>query len=76
VRGVPNANLSCDQDHLWAVTGMWCPMALSDSLARHRAVVWLAAVFLGPVVAALLTLARPSNEVAIGAAQAESDCDS
>jgi K+-sensing histidine kinase KdpD len=34
-------------------------MALSDWLARHRAVVWLAAVFLGPVVAGLLTLARP-----------------
>src|SRR5207342_2992367 len=26
---------------------------------RHRAVVWLAAVFFGPLVAALLTLARP-----------------
>ena len=38
---------------------MWCHMALSDWLARHRAVVWLAAVFLGPVVAGLLTLARP-----------------
>jgi K+-sensing histidine kinase KdpD len=34
-------------------------MALSDWLARHRAVVWLAAVFLGPVVAGLLTLTRP-----------------
>jgi K+-sensing histidine kinase KdpD len=34
-------------------------MALSDWLARRRAVVWLAAVFLGPVVAGLLTLARP-----------------
>ena len=34
-------------------------MALSDWLARHRSVVWVAAVFLGPVVAALLTLARP-----------------
>jgi K+-sensing histidine kinase KdpD len=34
-------------------------MALSDWFARHRAVVWLAAVFLGPVVAGLLTLARP-----------------
>lgn len=33
-------------------------MPLSDWLARHRAVVWLAAVFLGPVVAGLLTLAR------------------
>ena len=28
-------------------------------IQRHRAVVWLAAVFLGPVVAGLLTLARP-----------------
>jgi hypothetical protein len=34
-------------------------MALSDWLSRHRAVVWLAAVFLGPVLAGLLTLARP-----------------
>jgi hypothetical protein len=34
-------------------------MALSDWLARHRAVVWLAAVFLGPVVAGLLVLLRP-----------------
>jgi K+-sensing histidine kinase KdpD len=34
-------------------------MAASDWLARHRAVVWVAAVFLGPVIAALLTLARP-----------------
>jgi K+-sensing histidine kinase KdpD len=34
-------------------------MALSDWLARHRAAVWVAAVFLGPLVAALLTLARP-----------------
>jgi K+-sensing histidine kinase KdpD len=34
-------------------------MAASDWLARHRAVVWVAAIFLGPVVAALLTLARP-----------------
>ncbi len=34
-------------------------MALSDWLGRHRAFVWLAAVFFGPVVAALLTLARP-----------------
>jgi K+-sensing histidine kinase KdpD len=34
-------------------------MALSDWLARHRAVVWVAAVLLGPVVAALLTLGRP-----------------
>ena len=33
-------------------------MALSDWLARHRALVWLAAVFLGPAVAGLLTLAR------------------
>src|SRR5215212_5612116 len=32
---------------------------LSDWLLRHRTVVWVAAVFLGPVVAALLTLARP-----------------
>jgi K+-sensing histidine kinase KdpD len=38
---------------------MGCHMALSDWLAGHRAVVWLAAVFLGPVVAGLLTLARP-----------------
>jgi K+-sensing histidine kinase KdpD len=38
---------------------MWCGMVLSDWLARHRSVVWVAAVFLGPVVAALLTLARP-----------------
>ena len=29
------------------------------TLARHRAVVWVAAIFLGPVVAAWLTLARP-----------------
>src|SRR5215211_2041211 len=34
-------------------------MVLSDWLARHRPVIWVAAVFLGPVVAALLTLARP-----------------
>ena len=34
-------------------------MAASDWLARHRAVVWVAAVFLGPLVAGLLTLARP-----------------
>ena len=34
-------------------------MALSDWLARQRVVVWVAAVFLGPLVAALLTLARP-----------------
>jgi Domain of unknown function (DUF4118) len=34
-------------------------MALSDWLARHRGVVWVAAVFLGPLVAALLTLVRP-----------------
>ena len=34
-------------------------MAVSDWLTRHRGVVWAAAVFLGPVVAALLTLARP-----------------
>jgi K+-sensing histidine kinase KdpD len=34
-------------------------MALSDWLARRRGVVWFAAVFLGPVVAGLLTLARP-----------------
>ena len=33
-------------------------MALSDWLTRHRAVVWVAAVFLGPAVAGLLTLAR------------------
>ena len=34
-------------------------MTVSDWLARHRGVVWLAAVFLGPVVAGLLSLARP-----------------
>jgi K+-sensing histidine kinase KdpD len=34
-------------------------MALSDWLTRHRPVVWVAAVFLGPAVAALLTLVRP-----------------
>ena len=34
-------------------------MALSDRLTRHRPAVWVAAVFLGPAVAALLTLARP-----------------
>jgi K+-sensing histidine kinase KdpD len=34
-------------------------MALSDWLTRHRSVVWVAAVCLGPAVAALLTLARP-----------------
>jgi len=34
-------------------------VALSDWLGRHRAVVWVAAVVLGPVVAALLTLGRP-----------------
>ena len=34
-------------------------MVLSDWLTQHRAVVWLAAVFFGPVVAALLTLVRP-----------------
>ena len=34
-------------------------MALSDWLARQRVVVWVAAVFLGPLVAGLLTLARP-----------------
>jgi hypothetical protein len=34
-------------------------MALSDWLARRRAVVWVAAVFLGLVLAGLLTLARP-----------------
>ena len=34
-------------------------MAFSDWLGRHRAVVWIAAVLLGPVVAALLTVARP-----------------
>jgi K+-sensing histidine kinase KdpD len=32
---------------------------LSDWLARHRSAVWVAAIFLGPVVAALLTVARP-----------------
>jgi K+-sensing histidine kinase KdpD len=34
-------------------------VALSDWLGRHRAVVWVAAVVLGPVAAALLTLGRP-----------------
>jgi K+-sensing histidine kinase KdpD len=34
-------------------------VALSDWLGRHRAVVWVAAVVLGPVVAAVLTLGRP-----------------
>ena len=34
-------------------------MVLSDWLSRHRSAVWAAAVFLGPVVAGLLTLARP-----------------
>jgi K+-sensing histidine kinase KdpD len=34
-------------------------MALSDWLTRHRRVVWVVAVFLGPAVAALLTLASP-----------------
>jgi K+-sensing histidine kinase KdpD len=34
-------------------------MALSDWLTRHRPVVWVAAVFFGPAVAALLTSARP-----------------
>jgi K+-sensing histidine kinase KdpD len=34
-------------------------MALSDWLTRHRPVVWVAAILLGPAVAALLTLARP-----------------
>ena len=34
-------------------------MVLSDWFARHHPVVWFAAIFLGPVVAALLTLARP-----------------
>lgn len=33
-------------------------MAFSDLLARHRGIVWVAAVSLGPVVAGLLTLAR------------------
>jgi K+-sensing histidine kinase KdpD len=33
-------------------------MMASDWLARHRAVVWVAAVFLGPLVAGLLTLGR------------------
>jgi K+-sensing histidine kinase KdpD len=42
-----------------ATAGCGFDMALSDWLARRRAVVWIAAVFLGPVVAALLTLARP-----------------
>jgi Domain of unknown function (DUF4118) len=32
---------------------------LSDWLNRHRQVVWVAAVLLGPLIAALLTLARP-----------------
>jgi K+-sensing histidine kinase KdpD len=31
---------------------------LSDWLPRHRPVIWVAAVFLGPIVAGLLTLAR------------------
>jgi K+-sensing histidine kinase KdpD len=34
-------------------------MVLSDWLTRHRPVVWFAAVFFGPMVAALLTVARP-----------------
>jgi K+-sensing histidine kinase KdpD len=34
-------------------------MVLSDWLTQPRAIVWLAAVFFGPVVAALLTLVRP-----------------
>ena len=34
-------------------------MVLSDWLTRHRPVVWVAALFLGPAVAALLTLVRP-----------------
>ena len=34
-------------------------VVLSDWLTRHRSAVWAAAVFLGPAVAALLTLARP-----------------
>ena len=54
------ADLSCDHDHRQQepaeVSGA---MASSDWLARHRSAVWVAAVFLGPVVAALLTLARP-----------------
>jgi K+-sensing histidine kinase KdpD len=33
-------------------------MMASDWLARHRSVVWAAAVFLGPLVAGLLTLGR------------------
>jgi K+-sensing histidine kinase KdpD len=34
-------------------------MVLSDWLTRHRSAIWVAAIFLGPVIAALLTLARP-----------------
>jgi len=34
-------------------------MVASDWFARHRSVVWAAAVFLGPFVAGLLALARP-----------------
>ena len=32
---------------------------MSEWLSRHRAIVWIAAVFLGPTIAGLLTLARP-----------------
>lgn len=32
---------------------------ISEWLSRHRAIVWIAAVFLGPTIAGLLTLARP-----------------
>jgi K+-sensing histidine kinase KdpD len=34
-------------------------MVFYDWLTRHRSAVWVAAIFLGPTVAALLTLARP-----------------
>jgi hypothetical protein len=30
---------------------------MSEWLSRHRAIVWIAAVFLGPTIAGLLTLA-------------------
>jgi K+-sensing histidine kinase KdpD len=38
---------------------MWSAMALPDWLPRHRGIVWSTAVLLGPIVAGLLTLARP-----------------
>ena len=34
-------------------------MVLSDWLTRHRSTVWVAAIFLGPVVAVLLSCRRP-----------------